>query len=184
MAAEWPSMSDMSDKAKKVAVLEHLKNAGETLGLPELLALLPPGYAERSVRRWLAELVGEGAVIKSGRKRGTRYRASDSTSKCRTASAKATGVPALDVPAGFDAVRVHYRQERREAIAEIVAQCLTGSALTAHARASAQRVPAADRDHFAEDLREDLALLSPIRIAGTGITEAQLRVWLAARNRD
>ena len=461
----------MSDKAKKVAVLEQLKSAGETLGLPELLALLPPDYAERSVRRWLVELVDEGAVIKSGRKRGTRYRASDPTSSDQTASAQATEAPApgfeavsfspaakaaianvrqpifgrqpvaynpewlaaykpnettyllpdeaeqmaaqgarasigepagtyvqriynrllidlshhssrlegntyslldterlviegesaagkLDVEtamilnhkeairhlvgqsvrrgvsveeiltlhylladglvppnqagvvrdhgvrigastyipyedserlrrilgnvavtaaaidnpfeqslfllihlaylqafadankrtsrlcanipllrhnlvplafnaieqddyasamvaiyelneprplaelcvasylrtcaeydatveaAGFDAVRVRYRQERREAIAEIVSQGLIGNALTAHAEAVAQGIPAADRADFEEDLREDLAMLSPARITGMGITVAQLRDWLAARNRD
>lgn len=459
----------MSDKAKKMAVLERLESAGETLGLPDLLALLPPGYAERSVRRWLAELVDEGAVIRSGRKRGSRYRAKDSAARAQTASGQATEAPAsgfeavsfspaaraaiahvrqpifkrqpvaynpewlvaykpnettyllpdeveqmaaqgarasigepagtyvqriynrllidlshhssrlegntyslldtkrlviegqsaagkLDVEtamilnhkeairhlvgqsvrrdvsveeiltlhylladglvppnqagvvrdhgvrigastyipyedgerlrrmlrnvaftasaidnpfeqslfllihlaylqafadankrtsrlcanipllrhnlvplafnaierddyasamvavyelneprplaelcvasylrtcaeydatveaAGFDAVRVRYRQERREAIAEIVSQGLTGNALTAHTEAVAEGVPAADRIDFAEDLREDLAMLSPARIAGMGITVAQLRDWLAARN--
>ena len=460
----------MSDKAKKVAVLEQLKSAGETLGLPDLLALLPSGYAERSVRRWLAELVDEGAVIKSGRKRGTRYRAIDSAARHQKASGQATEAPvpgfeavsfspaakaavahvrqpifrrqpvaynpewlatykpnettyllpneaeqmaehgarapigeragtyahriyyrllidlshhssrlegntyslldterlviegqsaagkldvetamilnhkeairhlvgqsvrrgvsveeiltlhylladglvppnqagvvrdhgvrigastyipyedserlrrilgnvavtagAIDNPfeqslfllihlaylqaftdankrtsrlcanipllrhnlvplafnaieqddyanamvaiyelneprplaelcvasylrtcaeydatveaAGFDAVRVRYRQERREAIAEIVSQGLTGNALTAHAEAVAQGIPATDRADFEEDLREDLAMLSPARIAGMGITVAQLRDWLAARKR-
>ena len=85
--------------------------------------------------------------------------------------------------AGFDAVRVRYRQARREAIAAIVSQVLTGDALTAHANVVAQRVPATDRADFAEDLREDLALLSPARVAGLGITAAQLRDWLAAQRR-
>lgn len=48
----------------------------------------------------------------------------------------------------FDAVRVRYRQERRTAIGEIVAQALTGSALTAHVEAVAERIPASDRDAF------------------------------------
>ena len=65
----------MPNKAKKLAVLECLESADGALGVPELLALLPSGYAERSVRRWLRELVDEGSVAKSGRKRGTRYRA-------------------------------------------------------------------------------------------------------------
>ena len=85
---------------------------------------------------------------------------------------------------GFDAVRVRYRQERRAAIAEIVAQAVTGSALTAHAAAVAARIPATDRDAFAENLREDLAMLSPTRIAGIGITVAQLKRWLAVQGRD
>ena len=86
--------------------------------------------------------------------------------------------------AGFDAVRVRYRQERREAIAEIVSQALTGSALTAHVEAAARNIPAADRADFAQDVDEDLAMLSPARIAGMGITLTQLRGWLAAQNRD
>ena len=84
--------------------------------------------------------------------------------------------------AGFDAVRVRYRQERREAIAEIVSQALTGSALAAHVEAAARNVPVADRADFAQDLHEDLAMLSPARIAGMGITLTQLRGWLAAKN--
>ena len=63
----------MPNKAKRLAVLECLKDVQKALSLPDLLALRPPGFAERSVRRWLAELVDEGAVVKSGRKRGTRY---------------------------------------------------------------------------------------------------------------
>ena len=38
---------------KKLAVLEQLRAQSEALSLPELLALLPPGFAERSVRRRL-----------------------------------------------------------------------------------------------------------------------------------
>ena len=61
--------------AKKMAVLEGLRAQSEPLSLPELLALLPSGFAERSVRRWLSELEDEGQVAKTGRRRGTRYRA-------------------------------------------------------------------------------------------------------------
>ena len=61
--------------AKKLAVLERLRAESEAVSLPGLLALLPPGFAERSVRRWLSELEDEGRVAKTGRKRGTRYRA-------------------------------------------------------------------------------------------------------------
>lgn len=63
----------MTTNNKKMAVLKVLESQQQAIRLPELLALLPPGYAERSVRRWLAELANEGRVIKSGQKRGTRY---------------------------------------------------------------------------------------------------------------
>ena len=54
--------------------LEKLRARSEALSLPELLTLLPSGFAERSVGRWLSELEDEGRVVKTGRKRGTRYR--------------------------------------------------------------------------------------------------------------
>lgn len=69
----------MASPQKKVAVLEVLASRQRPLSLPELMAFLPPGYAERSVRRWLTELADEGLVIKSGRKRGTRYRINDAS---------------------------------------------------------------------------------------------------------
>lgn len=176
----------MPNKAKKMAVLDCLRAADAPQGLPDILALLPPGFAERSVRRWLAELADEGAVVKSGLKRGTRYRAA-----APTASGAATSAPAREVPDDatveavyFDAVRVRYRRERRTAIAEIVSQALIGSPLTARVEAAAEDIPTADRVDFVQDLHEDLALLSPARIAGMGITLTQLRGWLAAKNRD
>ena len=82
---------------------------------------------------------------------------------------------------GFDAVRVRYRRQRRDAVAEIVANVAVGEALASRVQAAAERIPLADRDDFAEDLREDLAALSPSRMAGLGITQQQLQVWLARR---
>ena len=82
---------------------------------------------------------------------------------------------------GFDAVRVRYRRQRRDAVAEIVANVAVGEALASRVQAAAERIPRADRDDFAADLREDLAALSPTRMAGLGITQQQLQVWLARR---
>ena len=82
---------------------------------------------------------------------------------------------------GFDAVRVRYRQQRRQAIAGIVADVAFGEALAERVRVAAAEVPADDRQAFVEDLHEDLAALSPARIAGLGISGRQLRVWLRAR---
>lgn len=82
---------------------------------------------------------------------------------------------------GFDAVRVRYRQQRREAVAGIVADVAIGEALAERIRAVAAGVAAEDRQAFVEDLHEDLAALSPARIAGLGVSVRQLRVWLAAQ---
>ena len=56
-----------------MAVLEVLDDQTKPLGLPEVLALLPDGFSERTVRRWLAEFVDDGRVVRTGRRRGTRY---------------------------------------------------------------------------------------------------------------
>ena len=45
--------------------------SAESAGAADVAAF---GFAERSVGRWLSELEDEGRVVKTGRKRGTRYR--------------------------------------------------------------------------------------------------------------
>ena len=83
---------------------------------------------------------------------------------------------------GFDAVRVRYRQQRREAVGGIVADVALAEALAERVVAAASEVPAEDRQAFIEDLHEDLEALSSARIAGLGISVQQLRVWLKARD--
>ena len=82
---------------------------------------------------------------------------------------------------GFDAVRFRYRSQRREAVAEIVANVAVGPVLAGQVRTAAERVPPEDRDDFVADLYEDLAALSPPRVASLGITQRQLQAWFAAR---
>lgn len=60
---------------KKLAVLHILSQETEFISLYELLKKLGTTYTERSVRRWLAEMIKEGLVAKLGDKRGTRYKA-------------------------------------------------------------------------------------------------------------
>lgn len=63
----------MELKNKKMAVLHQLSQEGEAITLAELLEKLGEGYVERSVRRWLADMVEEGLLEKFGQKRGTKY---------------------------------------------------------------------------------------------------------------
>lgn len=66
----------MSNDSRKMAVLtalKKLKNDRDSISLPELLEKLGSHFAERSVRRWLQELMAAGLVGKSGQKRSTRY---------------------------------------------------------------------------------------------------------------
>ena len=67
----------MVSQGKKMAVLDQLRLEQEAISLKGLLEKLVPEYAERSVRRWLSELVKEGIVEKLGEKRGTKYKIND-----------------------------------------------------------------------------------------------------------
>ncbi len=63
----------MTSKNKKLAVLHQLSQEAEPVSLPELLKKLGSEYVERSVRRWLSEMVDEGLVGRIGHKKGTKY---------------------------------------------------------------------------------------------------------------
>ena len=81
---------------------------------------------------------------------------------------------------GFDEIRVRYRSQRRRAVAHVIADLLAGEALSAYlAEEAAVSIPADDRERFLTTVREDLAQISPQRLAGLGVTRQQLGRWLA-----
>jgi Fic family protein len=63
----------MNTKNRKIAVLHKLSQQSKPITLHELLEKLDHGYVERTVRRWLAEMINEGLVEKVGQKKSTRY---------------------------------------------------------------------------------------------------------------
>jgi Fic family protein len=63
----------MNLKDKKLAILHQLSQEIEPIDLQSLIEKLGNDFAERSVRRWLTEMVAEGMVEKIGLKKGTRY---------------------------------------------------------------------------------------------------------------
>lgn len=69
----------MSSKDKKLAVLHQLKLEVGPISLRDLLKKLGEAYTERSVRRWLTEMVAEGRVKTLGRKRGAKYQIAERT---------------------------------------------------------------------------------------------------------
>jgi hypothetical protein len=74
---------------------------------------------------------------------------------------------------------VKYRQERRNAVREIILMKLIGEELNAHVQSEAMnRIPEEFRKRFTEDLFLDLNQLDESRIAGLGITPDQLTQWL------
>ena len=63
----------MTKDQKKEVILKVLRDQDAPISLPELLKVLEQDYSDRTVRRWLAEWVSNGIVLKRGKKRGTRY---------------------------------------------------------------------------------------------------------------
>ena len=84
------------------------------------------------------------------------------------------------VALGFDEIRVRYRQQRRRAVAHIITNLLVGEAMSTYlAEVATASVPGHDQARFLATIREDLALVSPPRLAGLGVTRQQLGRWLA-----
>jgi len=63
----------MQKSPEKMAVLSQLKQADTALSLPEISQLIEHRIAERTLRRWLVAWVEAGDLIRTGKKRGTRY---------------------------------------------------------------------------------------------------------------
>ena len=75
---------------------------------------------------------------------------------------------------------MRYRQQRRRAVAHIITNLLTGQALSAYlTEVATASVPGDDQARFLATVREDLAQISPQRLAGLGVTRQQLGRWLA-----
>lgn len=63
----------MTENKNKSVVLKALKEQSSPISLTELLEIIGDGYSDRTIRRWLAEWVSKGIILKTGKKRGTRY---------------------------------------------------------------------------------------------------------------
>lgn len=79
---------------------------------------------------------------------------------------------------GFDEIRVRYRQQRRFLVREIILNQLVGNPMQEYVLAQASKLTnEKDRDHFIEDVLEDLDHIDQSYLAGLGITPDQLDVW-------
>jgi hypothetical protein len=79
---------------------------------------------------------------------------------------------------GIDTLRVKYRQQRRQLIANIVIQQLYDSAQEEYINDYlTENVPKNDQKKFLVDLEHDLKTLAPYNIAGMGITKKELEDW-------
>lgn len=81
----------MPKNTKKMAVLQRLKQEKVPISSKELLEKLGASYSERSLRRWLSEMVEQGLVEKQGSKRANRYQAIRSISYPKSDAARCFG---------------------------------------------------------------------------------------------
>lgn len=81
---------------------------------------------------------------------------------------------------GFDAIRVQYREERRSILRHVIVNLLSKETLRHYVHAETDKqIPPKDQAEFLEDVWEDLEEIGPTRIAGLGITDAELNAWLS-----
>ncbi|GJM06874.1 MAG: hypothetical protein DHS20C10_06080 [marine bacterium B5-7] len=79
---------------------------------------------------------------------------------------------------GIDQIRIIYRTQRRNVLRHIILQKLTGDAMEAYIQDRMQaEIPSAVQVDFYEDLKDDLRLINPIRIAGLGVSTEELLAW-------
>ena len=79
---------------------------------------------------------------------------------------------------GIDTLRVKYRQQRRQLIADIVTKKLYDLAQKEYINNYLkENVPENDQKKFVADLRHDLRTLASYNIAGMGITQKELQEW-------
>jgi Fic family protein len=65
----------MATQNKLDAIVNALKAQASPISMGELIAILGPTFKERSVRRWLKELVDQGYLTKTGSMSAARYQA-------------------------------------------------------------------------------------------------------------
>jgi len=73
---KWPYLkkgAKVNTRDKKMALLRLLSLESEPISLSDLLHKLDKDLKERSVRRWLEQLLQEGVIEKIGQKRATKY---------------------------------------------------------------------------------------------------------------
>jgi len=85
---------------------------------------------------------------------------------------------------GIDTLRVKYRQQRRQLIANIITQKLYDSAQEKYINTYLkEKVPENEQEKFVADLQHDLNTLAPYNIAGLGITQKELEEWQKGNRR-
>jgi fido (protein-threonine AMPylation protein) len=98
----------------------------------------------------------------------------------RTAVAYDSSVQAV----GFDEIRVRYRAERRALVRDVIISLHIGGVMKRYVLSRVKKlVPEDYQSSFFEDVMEDLEVLDENRIAGLGVTPAQLKLWIEKRKK-
>lgn len=188
---------------QKLTLLQQLSQETQFITLSQLLEKLGEKFAERSVRRWLADLIKVGLVEKVGVKRASKYRilqrSEETTKTLRSFFSEESlivveqlGWPhyarclyeATERSMKIDEVRVRFRQQRRGLSREIILRKLIGEPLEAYIQQSSQMIGEDKRSDFIDDVREDLQELDVSRLACLGVTSEDLFAWKALQNEE
>ncbi|MCH9610150.1 MAG: hypothetical protein S4CHLAM81_07360 [Chlamydiales bacterium] len=78
---------------------------------------------------------------------------------------------------GYDRVRVVYRQQRREVVRHVIVDLLYDKDQSAYIERCAITIPEQDRASFIHDVKEDLALIDEVKLAGLSVSLDQLQKW-------
>ncbi|PCI93535.1 hypothetical protein COB11_05125 [Candidatus Aerophobetes bacterium] len=178
----------MRSEEKKLILLRFLGEEPVDLSLPCILNRLGPDFKERTVRRWLSKMAGDGIVDKSGVNRGAKYRLhkkniqkfeTERKNEPHNKVKSNSKVRTLKV----NVYRVRYRQQRKAILRIVIEETLVGSRLLDYIEAKSKKdIPYADQEAFKREVMTDLELLDESRVAGLGITPDQIKAWFDASN--
>ena len=80
---------------------------------------------------------------------------------------------------GFNEIRVRYRQQRRELVRQIIVNKLVATSVRDKiVHYSQKNIPIHDVELFQESVIDELNEITPYRIAGMGISAAELNEWI------
>lgn len=68
-------------KQDTARIFAAFRQSGGDFSLPELLIAIDHAIPERTLRRWLSKWVDEGRLVRTGRRRSTRYRLSEASAE-------------------------------------------------------------------------------------------------------
>ena len=190
--------------ADKHSIAQLLSQHAERWNSPAEIKTEIADVPDRTLRRWLGELVREGIIERSGSRKGTRYRWKPVAKEEQrqpavvagtNAGRSTTQVQSVFSPeseqllkrsvqvVGFDEIAALYRSLRRALVADLVRSLVPPAEVMGFIESHiTDQVQPQHRDKFTQDVVAELNHLNISRMGGLGITREQLAAWLNLRS--